>query len=346
MGTVGLAEAGGALITDKYWAIGNDATMNHEQGYPIRVVARRIGLTSHVIRVWEKRYGAVSPRRTPTNRRLYSDSDVERLRLLHRATLTGHSIGQIAQWPTERLRDLLVSDDVVAPTPPSTTNAQLVGPSPQPILDASLEAVERLDAATLEEILAQASVVLSQPDLIEQVIVPLMYRIGDRWHEGTLRVAHEHLASAVVRTSLGSLSRGFSPSLPAPTLVAATPTGQLHELGALIVATTAASNGWRVTYLGPSLPAEEIAGAAHHTPARAVALSLVYPPDDPFLRGELIKLQRGLPEGTALLVGGQAYDTYQDVLEEIGALVLKDLPDLRKHLDLLRRRKRHGAQVS
>ena len=141
--------------------------------------------------------------------------------------------------------------------------------SPRSILDASLEAVERLDAARLEEILTQAAVELSQPVLIEQVIVPLMYRIGDRWHEGTLRVAHEHLASAVVRTSLGSLSRGFGPSPSDPALVVATPSGQLHELGALVVATTAASNGWHVTYLGPSLPAEDIAAAAHQSRARA-----------------------------------------------------------------------------
>jgi methylmalonyl-CoA mutase cobalamin-binding subunit len=67
----------------------------------------------------------------------------------------------------------------------------------------------------------------------------------------------------------------------------------MHKPGALIVATIAASDGWRVTYLGPSLPAEEIAGAAHQNRARAVALSLVYPGDDPFLRGELLKFQRG-----------------------------------------------------
>jgi MerR family transcriptional regulator, light-induced transcriptional regulator len=66
--------------------------------------------------------------------------------------------------------------------------------------------------------LTQATVALSQPILIEQVIVPFMYRISDRWHEGTLRVAHEHLALAVVRTSLGSLRRGFAPSPSDPAL--------------------------------------------------------------------------------------------------------------------------------
>jgi methanogenic corrinoid protein MtbC1 len=274
--------------------------------------------------------------RTPTNRRLYSDTDVERLQLLHQATLAGHSIGQIAQLPNERLQTLIAADDPIAPTLPTLTRAGPGHPSPGSMLEASLEAVERLDAARLEAILTQAAVGLSQPVLIEQVIVPLMYRIGDRWHEGTLRVAHEHLASAVVRTSLGSLSRGFGPSPSDPALVVTTPTGQLHELGALVVAATAASNGWHVTYLGPSLPAAEIAAAAQQAQARVVALSLVYPPDDPFLRGELMQLRRGLPEGVVVLVGGQAYDAYGDVLQKIGALALNTLADLRKHLDLLR----------
>lgn len=105
------------------------------------------------------------------------------------------------------------------------------------------------------------------------------------------------LASAVVRTSLGNLRRGFGPTSSAPSLVVATPTAQMHELGALIVAMIAASDRWRVTYLGPSLPAEEIAGAAHQSQARAVALSLVYPGDDPFLRGQLVKLPAGVSRG-------------------------------------------------
>jgi DNA-binding transcriptional MerR regulator/methylmalonyl-CoA mutase cobalamin-binding subunit len=311
--------------------------MSHEPGHSIRVVARRTGLTSHVIRAWEKRYRAVSPRRTPTNRRLYSDSDVERLQLLHRATLAGHHIGQIAQLPDERLRALVSADEMSFASAPGMPRSLALEASPQRLIDATLQAVEHLDASALEELLAQAAVALSQPLLIEQVIVPLMYRIGDRWHEGTLRVAHEHLASAVVRTALGSLSRGFGPSLTAPTLLVATPPGQLHELGALVVAATAASSGWHVTYLGPSLPAEEIAAAAHQSQARAIALSLVYPPDDPFLQGELIKLRRGLPEGTVVLVGGPVCEAYGEGLEKIGALVLKDLAELRTHLERLRR---------
>ncbi len=111
-----------------------------------------------------------------------------------------------------------------------------------------------------------------------------------------------------------------------------------------LVATTAASDGWRVTYLGPSLPAEEIAGAAHQSHARAVALSLVYPDDDPFLRGELVKLRRGLGDGV-VLVGGRAADAYRDVLGEIGAVWLEHLSDFRKQLEVLRLRKLDAPQA-
>ena len=63
-----------------------------DRGHSIKIVAQRTGLSSHVIRVWERRYDAVSPRRTETNRRLYSDGDIERLKLLGEATEIGHTL--------------------------------------------------------------------------------------------------------------------------------------------------------------------------------------------------------------------------------------------------------------
>lgn len=71
--------------------------------YPIQLVARLTRLTAHVIRIWEQRYRAVEPQRTPTMRRLYSQRDIERLNLLRELTQAGHSIGQVAQLPTTKL---------------------------------------------------------------------------------------------------------------------------------------------------------------------------------------------------------------------------------------------------
>jgi methanogenic corrinoid protein MtbC1 len=120
-------------------------------------------------------------------------------------------------------------------------------------------------------------------------------------------------------------------------LVVATPAGQVHELGALSVGAMAANLGWQVTYLGASLPAAEIAGATKQNQARAVALSLVYPEDDPALAGELTRLRELLPPEVVLLTGGRAMPAYLDVIRKIGAVQTKDLADLGATLDDLRK---------
>ncbi|MCS6860960.1 MAG: MerR family transcriptional regulator [Abditibacteriales bacterium] len=317
------------------------SVVNTEPRHSIKVAARKTGLSPHVIRIWEKRYKAVSPQRTPTNRRLYSDADIERLRLLQRATQAGHSIGQIVGLSLEELNELVAADNMSVTAQPThaVTPQATERLLPESYLDTCLDAIKRLDAKTLESTLTRAAVALSQPALLEQLIIPLMQRVGDLWRGGLLKIAHEHLASAIVRTVLGSLEETLSVSQSGPSLVVTTPTGQFHEIGALIAAVTAASEGWRVIYLGPNLPAEEIAGAAQQSQAKAVLLSIVYPSDDPHLVNELKKLRRYLAPETDIVVGGRAADAYNDTLREIGAVILHDMLSLRAYLETLRSRR-------
>ena len=78
--------------------------------YPIRYVAQQTGLSTHVIRVWEKRYQAVVPKRTDTNRRVFCGRDIERLKMLRTAVRIGHSISQIAGLSSEDLMELVKID--------------------------------------------------------------------------------------------------------------------------------------------------------------------------------------------------------------------------------------------
>ena len=176
------------------------------------------------------------------------------------------------------------------------------------------------------------------------MIAPLAHTIGELWRDGSITAAHEHFASAVIRIFLGHAAKPFAGQEGAPILVVATPSGQLHELGALLVGAAASNLGWQVTYLGASLPAAEIAGAARQSRARAVALSLVYPEDDTRLEGELARLRELLPPETVLLAGGRAMPAYQDGLEKIGALQIKDLPHFCSILDDLRKPVRKTRQ--
>ena len=310
--------------------------------HSIKTVSERTGLSPHLIRAWERRYETIQPERTDGNQRLYCEEDIERLMLLKLVTEAGHPIRTVAKLPVDELRrlvaDLNTGDRSMMGTPgtapsPTAPKSSRTGPE---LVESALHAITAMDAATLESVLEEAVLSLGQVAVLSHVIGPLVQRVGDGWQAGTLKVGHEHLASAVIRTFLANAARPFAVHASAPMLVATTPSGQVHEIGAALVAAAAANKGWRITYLGPSLPAEEIASAALQSHARAVALSLVHPADDPQLPEELRRLQRLLPESTTLIVGGAAVDAYEKTLQMIGAKVCRSLNEFSAILDSLR----------
>ena len=338
--------------------------------HSIKTVARQTGLSPHVIRAWEKRYQTVQPTRSEGKQRLYSAADIGRLTLLRQATEAGFSIGTIASIPLESLRSLLSNSERGASpvgrprgVPPEASAGASIdtgeveeagsprvsnisrfpfavaGPSIEGscgFLEGAFEAVLRMDAVALEGLLERASVAMGQIRLLSELIVPLVERIGEGWLTGQVKVAHEHVATAVLRTFLGNIARPIALHPRAPVLVVATPSGQLHELGAIIVAAASTGMGWRVVYGGACLPAEEIVSVAIHQGARAVGLSIVHPTDDPLLPQELKLLRRLLPGATRILVGGRASCAYQSDIDAIGAIRVGNLEDLRLQLNELR----------
>ncbi|HRE83642.1 MAG TPA: cobalamin B12-binding domain-containing protein, partial [Opitutaceae bacterium] len=212
-------------------------------------------------------------------------------------------------------------------------------------LDRALQAVRQLDSVTLGEVLREAEIELGPQGVLQRVIAPLMQMIGEQWREGLITAAHEHFASAVIRIFLGHAARPFAASPDAPVLTVATPTGQLHELGALLVGAYAANLGWKVVYLGASLGAADIAGASLQNRTQALALSLVYPDDDPQLGAELVRLREALP-GVPIIAGGRAVSSYLTALEKIKAINVTDLTSFGRVLDGLRKRGTGGLAAT
>lgn len=315
-----------------------------EPRHPIGVVAQRTGLSAHALRAWERRYGVVEPARSEGGHRLYSDADVEHLRLLHQLTRGGRQIGQIVGLSTEELRELLEEDrraEARAPGPeaPAGVGAEEL----DGFLTGAYAAVEGLDSDRLDSILRRAALTLSTPSFLDDFVLPLLGRIGQGWEDHELRPAHEHLASAVTARVAGWLMDAFEAAGEAPLLVVGTPAGQRHELGALSAAVAAASAGWRVRYLGPDLPADDVALVVRQTGARAVALSIVYPFRDSEVEAQLRRLRAELPDGLPLLVGGAAAESYAGALEDVEAVRLNGFRSLRSVLEQLEREGGVGA---
>jgi DNA-binding transcriptional MerR regulator len=302
-----------------------------EPRHPMGVVTTRTGLSSHALRAWEKRYRVVRPGRSAGGHRLYSDRDVERLRMLHRLTLGGRRIGQLAGFSDDELASLLREDEAAGATAPVADTGLSAG-NLSDLRDASLDAVRELDSDRLDLLLRRAVLGLDTMTYLDHLMAPLLREIGEVWALGEVTPAHEHVASAVVRRVGGWVLENLEAGDAAPTIVIGTPAGHRHELGALAAAIAAASAGWRVRYVGADLPAVDIGLAATGSEAAAVALSLVYPPADPEIARELRTLRSVLPDAIPIVVGGRAADTYGDTVNEIGALRLDSFEELRKYL--------------
>lgn len=266
-----------------------------ELTYPLGVAARLTGLTPDTLRAWERRYGVVTPLRTPGGTRRYRASDLDRLRLVKAAVDAGHRVSDVARLDREELVRI--------------TSAPAAGP---PVAvdpcDNILDALKRLDAETAEERIAFQLAALGSERFARQVATPLLERIGDAWSNGELCVAGEHLASAVLRSLLGASLRPRAGANGGAPVVFGTLPGERHEMGLLIAALTAAAVGGRVVYLGPDLPVEELATAVATTDAGAVALSLVARDDVQDVLADLRALRAALPRNVEIWVGGALSD--------------------------------------
>lgn len=244
----------------------------------------------------------VEPARSEGGQRLYSDDDVQRLSLLHRVVEEGRSISQVASLSIADLRELVEEDQkgrIGSPSPQPLESVSVLG-----ILEGARRAVREMDPIQLERILTRGAMAVSVPALIDDVLIPLLDGIGVSWMKGQLGPAHEHLASVVIRRFLEWLLNTVDVGVGAPVLIAATPARERHELGALLSAVYAASEGWKAIYLGPDLPAEEIASAAARLGGRVVTLSVVDPALTESFLPEVLALREAMSPSVRLVVGG------------------------------------------
>ncbi len=291
-----------------------------EPRYRIGTLSKLTGVTTHAIRIWERRYGALAPKRTPGGARLYDDDDVERLRTIKKLLDRGYTISAIATLDAPALARLLL--------PGGTSIEKLLAPEPsqraRQLIDELLDAMADLDLERAGRTLLQAGNVFSPHDLVTSVLAPALDELGTRWESGDICIASEHAASAMLRTQLGMLLAA-QPVNGQAAVVCTTPAGEQHELGALLAAVVIAMHGRRTVYLGASLPADQIAHAARLSHADSVALSLVgLAADD--ARRELESLCRALPAHVQVLVGGRRASELVALPERVR--VLSGLSDL------------------
>jgi methanogenic corrinoid protein MtbC1 len=156
--------------------------------------------------------------------------------------------------------------------------------------------------------------------------------VGERWHEGSIRIAQEHIVSQLLTNLLGGMMRIYTPADPEATIMTATLSDDLHEFGILASAILATGAGLGVIHLGASVPAKEVSYAAKRSGADVVLISITSL-NDRMLREEQLRTVRATvadrvelwvgvnPPGTALsLKGVRVLRNFEELEREIQRL--------------------------
>ena len=242
-------------------------------------LGRRLGVSDHVLRASESRYGLLQPVRSPGGFRLYSAADEARIRRMQAYLAEGLSAAEAA-------RAALDGGPGAHPREPGQA-----GSEPFAEFRRALDAFDEPAAqAVLDRLMAE----LSLPAVLRDVILPYLADLGERWQRGTASIAAEHFASNLIRGRLASLARGWG-SGHGPQALLACPPGELPDIPLMIFGIVLHRNGWRIGYLGASTPIEELERAAGASHPDLVVLAATTPDTLEPLRPELAALARTAP---------------------------------------------------
>jgi MerR family transcriptional regulator, light-induced transcriptional regulator len=217
-------------------------------------LARRSGVSTDLLRAWERRYALLVPSRTTNGYRLYSADDEARVRSMRAHLAQGLSAAEAAR----------LARDAPAAAPQNGVPADLAG--------ALWSALDGFDDAGAQAALDRLVATFSIEAVTATAILPYLRALGDRWHDGDASVAQEHFATGLLRARLLGLARGWDRGA-GPRAVLACPSGERHDLGLIILGLALRDRGWRVTFLGPDTPIETLAAAADQLAPDAVVLS-------------------------------------------------------------------------
>lgn len=249
-----------------------------EPVYNTRAVVQRTGVPADTFRAWERRYGLPIPARTEGNQRLYSDRDVATISWLRDQTRAGLTISQAIQL--FRSRDDATSSPPTGVDAPAAPNAAPLPTWHDPsdarlarFQDEVVDALIRYDALRASRVVEEALALLALEDVCLHVLQPSLYEIGRRWAAGEIGISAEHFASAFVIRKLGALFNLSQPEHGRGPIIAACLEGELHEVGLLLTCLFLSRNGYRILYLGPNLPLEDLIDLAQRLRPPLILLS-------------------------------------------------------------------------
>lgn len=277
--------------------------LDMEHSLNVQAVELRTGITAETLRTWERRYGWPRPQRLPNDYRLYSEDDVALIQAVRQELRSGVSASTAWQRVVQA-RERRPASGTMRGT--------------EHLRDRLVDALVAFQPIAARELLAEAHAIYPVERVLLEVIQPCLIEIGERWHRGEVTITQEHFASNLLRDRLVALCSFYSPRIDAATIMVGAGPGDLHDIGALMLAVVLRSDGHNVIYLGQNLGLEHLSTALQQARPRLLLLS-----------ASRLETARGLAEVAPLLAamppprplfafGGRAFAGNPDAAVRIG----------------------------
>ena len=294
-----------------------------EPKYTIKAVCTQTGIRAVTLRAWERRYEVLNPYRSENHYRLYSERDIAVLRWIKNRVDGGLSISSAVSELKSMNRSGLWPESI-----PSAPSALPTSPTipPDQYAGKLLQALLRHNESLAGDLLREANSLFDLATICTAIITPALVEIGEAWYRGEVRVTTEHFASSFIRGKLLSLLQTYPTRRSSPyIMLGAGPTEQ-HEIGSLMMAVLLRSNGFRVEYLGPDIPLEDLADYASYEHPNMIILTASLEPAAMELAHFKEKLSR-LRSVPVFAYAGRVFDQKPDLRKKIPGLYLG------KHMD-------------
>ncbi|MCL6601937.1 MAG: MerR family transcriptional regulator [Paenibacillus sp.] len=271
--------------------------------YSIKQVVEMLDIPSVTLRAWESRYKAVTPERTESGYRLYSQDNIEDLRWLKNQTeQQGISISHAVRLLKARKeKDLKESISSISGSPQD-----------------AFEKMKNQIYSTLYEFQGERANALidfgfslyGYDSMFHQVLVPVLIKVGGAWEEGTATVAQEHYMTHMISNRIYQFFHVFPVYSHLPKVLAFCPAGEHHQIGLLLFSLFLRKNGVEVLYLGANTPEEGVISMLEDQQHRmgAICLSVTNQELIPYCEGLIQRLKAAFP-GVKCIAGGKGYES-------------------------------------
>ena len=295
-------------MTDKY-------TMAE---YKIKDLENLTGIKSHTIRIWEKRYRILSPDRTDTKIRTYSDSELTHLLTVSMLNRNGIKISKIAKLSQEDMNKLLWDIKV--------------NKEPEYSMDKLLLSLVSLDEELFKETLANLLETEGLEKTFTDHLIPFLDRIGIMWLIGSVNPAQEHFMSNLIRQKIISeIDKQEIPVSTEKSVLMYLPEHEWHEMSLLFYHFLLRSKGVPTFYLGQSLPYESLVECIEKLKPNYILSSWLTAVDGKLVVGYFKKLKSDYPN-LDVFAGGPQIKANSTALKKY-IIEVNDLGSIMKHLE-------------